>query len=313
MPTIEDAYRKAVTDYGHRTQITGIDIGPKYKDGKKTGDRSIRFHVVVKRNPGILLKSEAFPTEIDGYPVDVLPRNYVPAIEGARNGATSSGAAPSLQPGLSVSHRLCPSGTLGLFVRDVTDDSLALLTNWHILADSSFARIGDPILQPGGTDGGTNADDIATLRRTLLGKDGDAAIATLNNSRPMTMEIPGPGLNRKPTGVRDPIPGETVIKCGRTTGVTEGIVEGIGTYFPIYRTRDRVPIEGFEIVLPDRSNPANLEISANGDSGSAIIAKTSNDLVGILFAGERDQAPQSEIAIACFASRVFSRLEIALP
>ena len=145
-------------------------------------------------------------------------------------------------------------------MRDVTDGSLALLTNWHILADSSFAKKGDPILQPGGTDGGTNADQIATLTRMLLDLDGDAAIATLTDSRPMTMEIPGPGLNRTPTGVRDPIQGETVIKCGRTTGVTEGIVEGIGTYFPIYRTRDRVAIEGFEIVLPDRSNPGNVEI-----------------------------------------------------
>ena len=53
--------------------------------------------------------------------------------------------------------------------------------------------------------------------------------------------------------------------------------------------------------------------SANGDSGSAIVAKDTNDLVGLLVRRRARESPENEIAIACFAPRVFSNLKIALP
>lgn len=311
--TIEDAYREAVRRFGQIRQITGIDIGPKYVEGSKTATPAIRLHVVVKRPDGELVASEQFPSEIDGYPVDVLQRNYVPAIEGlsAPSGPPPSGAgrSPSIVPGISISHRLCPNGTLGVIVRD-RSGAPALLTNWHILADSSFARIGDPVTQPGAPDGGTSADQIANVSAVLLDADGDAAIAILNDSRPVQVAIPG--LDVVPRGVRDPRPGEVVRKCGRSTGVTRGRVEGRGTYFPIYRTRDRVGIDGFEVVPLDPGNPTNLELSLNGDSGSVWVSEETSEVVGLHFGGERDAAPEHEVALACFATRVFERLSISL-
>jgi endonuclease G len=317
MATIEDAYREAVAAFGSVRQVTGIDIGPKFKKSKKTDITSVRFHVTTKRPPETLVRREKFPEKIGGYPIDVVQRRYVLAIEGLPQGSLN-GTAPGaqrfapLRPGISVSHRLCPSGTLGVFVQDDEDNgSLALLTNWHILADSSFIREGDGIFQPGATDGGLAADTVATYTRSILGADGDAAIATINGRRATDSDIRL--LNRVPDAIADPQPGDVVVKCGRSTNVTEGKVEGHGTYYPIYRTRDRVGIEGFEIVPLEPGNPHNIELSTNGDSGSAWLIRDTNTLVGLHFAGERDGAPSKEVALACYATRVFNKLSISLP
>jgi len=315
MATIDDAYREAVAAFGSRRQVTGIDIGPKFKKKKKTDVISVRFHVTTKRPLETLVGREKFPEQIGGYPVDVVQRRYVLAIEGMPQGSLNGTAAGAkrfapLLPGISVSHRLCPSGTLGLFVRDNEDDSVAMLTNWHILADSSFVHEGDGVFQPGATDGGVAADTVATLRRSILGADGDAAIATVNGARATDTDIRL--LNRAPDTIKDPRPGDIVVKCGRSTNVTEGKVEGHGTYYPIYRTRDRIGIEGFEIVPTEAGNPNDIELSTNGDSGSAWLIRDTNTLVGLHFAGERDGAPKNEVALACFATRVFAKLNISL-
>lgn len=53
-----------------------------------------------------------------------------------------------LRPGLSVANVNVSAGTLGAFVTD-TDDVHYALSNWHVLAGSSDATAGDPVLQPG--------------------------------------------------------------------------------------------------------------------------------------------------------------------
>jgi endonuclease G len=189
---------------------------------------------------------------------------------------------------------------------------LALLTNWHILADSRHARRGDPILQPAAMDGGDRSTDtIASLARTFLDHDGDAGIAILNDSRPIDTRIRD--LGKAPKKVADPKINDIVVKSGRSTRITRGRVEGKGTYFPFYTTRDRVRIEGFKIVPLKEGNPDNEELSAGGDSGSVWLLDGTETLVGLHFAGETDPDPTKEEALACFATRVLKRLKISLP
>jgi endonuclease G len=320
----ESAHLEAIKQFGHLRHVTGIDIGPKYR-GKdatgiplNTGIPSIRLHVVHKElDRSRLLPTDIFPEEIGGAPVDVLERVYVPAVEG-RTGAADVGATPGagrfspLQPGISISHRLCPSGTLGLLVKDdLAEGELSVLTNWHILADSSFANPGDPITQPSAMDGGRPpGDTVAHLTRSILDQDGDAAIAKLTHNRPIDLTIRDLGAVART--IKDPVLGDIVVKSGRSTNVTKGRVEGRGVYFPIYRTKDRIGIAGFEIVPLDRSNPTNIALSANGDSGAVWLLEDSDTVVGLHFAGERNVSPDKEVAIACFATRVFSRLGISL-
>src|SRR5262245_25135539 len=309
--TIEDAYQEALARFAYLPEVTGIDIGPKYKDGVNTGTPSIRIHVMKKRDKSKLGPDDRLPSTIGGFPDDVLERNYVPRVEGT-TASDHSRRVDTVMPGISISHELCPIGTLGLIVRDNATGKPALLTNWHILADSRHARRGDPILQPAAMDGGARSTDtIATLARTFLDHDGDAGIAILNNSRPIDTRIRD--LGRTPKTVADPKLNDIVVKSSRSTRVTRGRVEGMGTYFPFYTTRDRVRIEGFKIVPLREGNPDNEELSAGGDSGAVWLLDGTDTLVGLHFAGETDPDPTREEALACFATRVLKRLKISLP
>src|SRR3989449_5628334 len=65
-------------------------------------------------------------------------------------------------PGFSVGPARIPAGTIGARVRDALG-RVYILSNNHVLANSNGASIGDPEYQPGPYDGGTSADQIATL------------------------------------------------------------------------------------------------------------------------------------------------------
>src|SRR2546428_261455 len=64
--------------------------------------------------------------------------------------------------GFSVGHPAITAGTIGARVRDALGH-VYILSNNHVLANSNGASIGDPEYQPGPFDGGTAADQIATL------------------------------------------------------------------------------------------------------------------------------------------------------
>jgi hypothetical protein len=42
---IEDAYQEALGRFGHRPDVTGIDIGYKYKNGERRETLAVRLHV----------------------------------------------------------------------------------------------------------------------------------------------------------------------------------------------------------------------------------------------------------------------------
>jgi len=308
--TIDDAYNEALTRYGHRDNVTGITKGYKYTDGERTTTLSIRIHVKEKIPKFALEAAELFPEEIEGFPTDVIQANYVANVQHSLMAeATNRQARFSvLQPGISVGHRHVSAGTLGMFVKDNRSGKTAMLSNWHVLAGSASASPGDPIVQPGPYDGGrVPRDTVAVLERMILDKDGDAAIAILNNNRSFDQTIIGLGVI--PDNIADPQIGEKVVKSGRTTDVTRGLVDGTGRFFIPYLV-GRVGIDGFVIVPRNRDNPTDEEISMGGDSGSVWIREGTSTVLGLHFAGETDPRPSHEHAIACFATRVFARLDI---
>lgn len=68
--------------------------------------------------------------------------------------------------GLSIGHFRISAGTLGVVVRDRVSGERLILSNNHVLANSNDAQAGDPVLQPGGADGGSVPEDtIAELLR----------------------------------------------------------------------------------------------------------------------------------------------------
>ena len=78
--TIQDAYRDALARFGHRPDVTGIDVGYKYTDGQRTETMSIRLHVKEKFPKSALEATDVFPDEIEGFPIDVIQGNYTAGV-----------------------------------------------------------------------------------------------------------------------------------------------------------------------------------------------------------------------------------------
>jgi hypothetical protein len=306
---IEQAYRKALKTYGSRENVTGIDKGYKYVNGQRIDQMAIRIHVREKLDDSVLEAAEVFPSSIQGVPVDVIQAVYRPQADLAGNAQRTQRLDP-IQPGISCGHRSVTAGTLGAMVFDRVSGRKAILSNWHVLAGSPAAQAGDAILQPGRADGGRfPGDSVASLERWILNAHGDAAVALLNDSRSFIDEPLGSGADLGAPRMVNP--GEIVQKSGRTTGVTEGRVDGTGRYFIDYDGR-KIGIDGFKVVAVKDGNPDDEEISSGGDSGSIWYVEGSREAVGLHFAGETDPQPDQEHALACHLPRVLEALNVSL-
>ncbi|MBO8138152.1 MAG: hypothetical protein H0Z40_08460 [Desulfotomaculum sp.] len=178
------------------------------------------------------------------------------------------------------------------------------------------AFIGDPILQPGAYDGGNEKDRIARLlrfvpiNRGVEEKQASCLIASgfmlttnllLRALRPnyevkvlkkmqqantvdCALARPdGPDLIESKIldvgpvkGIAEVRPGMPVLKSGRTTGLTRGVITTVGTSL-------QVEMDDSEMVWFEDQVTTDLK-SRGGDSGSLVITPE-NEAVGLLFAG----------------------------
>jgi endonuclease G len=205
------------------------------------------------------------------------------------------------------------AGTLGCLVREDATGEPRLLSNWHVFQGPD-GTLGDRIVQPGAFDDNRVADNLCgRLLRSFLGLAGDCAIASVE-SRGAEETILELGVPVRRLG--DPDLGDRVVKSGRTTGVTYGVVTRLHTITKIaYGPNREERIGGFEIGPDDERPAADGEVSMGGDSGSAWMAldedgEPTEMMVGLHFAGEADHF-SGEHALACYASSVFGKLEIS--
>lgn len=266
-----------------RKGVYKVDIGYRWKDGKMTGEIAIRVHVKNKRPLKDLEAKDVVPTELAGFPVDVIQSNlelqrrtrHNPVIGGVETRNVNIGGV----------------GTLGAVVFDAANNNQPMaLSNHHVYVDTRpNGAVGDQVNQPGTT---TNTDAIGTVTRSNRALD--CAVSTLNANRQASttiMDIPG-GIK----GVIDPVIGMRVTKSGRTTGTTRGMVEGVSTNeFTV------VPIPG-----------QWQELSMGGDSGSIWLEEMSHAGVGLHYAGETSAVPTDERAWAKRITRVANTLNINL-
>ena len=141
--------------------------------------------------------------------------------------------------GYSIGHVDITAGTLGCLVKDKLNDNTVILSNNHVMANSNQAAIGDPIVQPGPTDGGTvQNDQIATLTRFkpidfTAGVNNliDAAIATPLEDVPDLVEFAikdvGSGVPTETRNIGVDDLGDSVHKTGRTTEHTSGYIDTV--------------------------------------------------------------------------------------
>ena len=288
--------------------IRGVDYGFAYEDNVITDRRRIRFHMNCKRPLRGLARDQRLPAKIGDIDVDVLAIGYVPHDGGARSVQTV------LQPGISVGNvKLGTTGTLGAIVRDTPTQQLCILSNWHVLCGGPEAAVGDQISQPGPIDqGGVPARDVAQLERWLrLSEQYDAAIARLAAGIESNGRLFGTQL--RPTATGAPELGMRLLKSGAVSGVTSAVVDGIaGSYRLDYSGYEDGPewMAGFRLI-PDPQAPA-AAVSLEEDLGSLWVDAAGERAIGLHFAGEDEQGPLNDYALAHPIDDVFSRLNVTL-
>ncbi|MGW5054134.1 DNA/RNA non-specific endonuclease [Actinokineospora sp. NPDC004072] len=310
------------SDYLRDPNVTSIGIGHKVRGGERTDEVCVQFTVGAKAEPEALgaLATALLPESIEiagvAVPTDVLERTYRPAfrlVEASPPEPRKSRVDP-VRPGVSIGHPEITCGTAGAVVYDQETGTPYLLSNWHVLHGPDGA-LGDTVVQPGTHDDNRVAQNaVGVLARSHLGVAGDCAVVAVagRGLDPSVLD-----LDVVPTDLGDPELGDLVVKSGRTTGVTHGIVRRVDVlarldYGGAVGARE---IGGVEIGPDPDARPADGEISRGGDSGAVWLiradGKPTGVLAGLHFAGEGGGDPD-EHALACLPKSVFDKLGITL-
>jgi len=257
------------------------------------------------------------PNQLDGVPVHVLvqdiaklhgPLGFVGFPVHPESGYCSDDPTrvferpiPIGVSGWNRNVNICATGTLGCRLEDIDDNDLKfILSNSHVLAnDGRGVSTGDPIIQPGPGDfnctfapnsvvGNLEAFSVLIITTANNFNFIDAAIAStdpifMSSSTPCN----GYGVPSEETVL--PLIGMEVMKYGRTTEFTTGIVTSTST------TRDitiDVDVDG-DPILARYMNQIVIASDSNffgafggpGDSGSLVVTRDGRNPVGLHFAG----------------------------
>lgn len=154
-----------------KQNVVGVGLGYRNKKGRGTGEKAIIVFVTKKVSSQQLSKEELAPRYLEGQRVDVVEIGEVRLLKScaplARN-APRDARLVRWRPapgGVSIGHYRVTAGTLGAVVKDLQTGKRLILSNNHVLANSSDgadgrAASGDPVLQPGPYDGGNPKGDI---------------------------------------------------------------------------------------------------------------------------------------------------------
>lgn len=201
----------------------------------------------------------------------------------------------------ATSPNYCFAGTLGcrlrLFNLNTGTSTYFILSNNHVMADENRAVPDvDLILQPGSLDNNCQlrAEDIigtlhdyepiqfngapntidAAIAITTTAQTGFATPSTIYGAPSSTSQAAAVGLSVK--------------KFGRTTGLTEGVVDAINVDVNVGYDRGSAFFTD-QIIIEGRRRRGRKYVTASfsdgGDSGSLIVSSEGNNPVGLLFAG----------------------------
>lgn len=271
-----------------RNGVVGMGVGFRYKDGVASDELAIRFYVKDKAATA----NAGLPASIDGYPIDIIEADFQPQPASALPLEAEVAADPDkarynpLLGGISIAPSRCDDGmgTLGILVKDGGGDAM-MLSNYHVLClDDGKAREGDEICQEARGDNAIGwCGNCAALVRwatgnvkvsgTLYGVDCAVARLTARKANMGIIEQIG-----KVTGTVAAKVGMAVIKRGRTTRWTSGVVDDVaatieedfGTGIGIVNMRNQV------IVKSDAGR-----FTEPGDSGSVYVDKDTKAVVAL--------------------------------
>jgi hypothetical protein len=264
--------------------LPGIALG--IAPGKRPGD----YHLAVRIQHRDLIASSQLAA-IEKAARNEVDVSYVGELVKQADPPEPSFRVRPVRPGMSAGHYAITAGTLGALVRVAGSDRPRVLSNNHVLADENRGVVGDAILQPGALDGGeVDADRIASLESFVTLQNGgvnrvDAAIAILDDGIDFEPSPDGIDLNGATVSAESV---EKVVKRGRTTGLTRGVVTAIEVDNVVVRfsTGNLRFDNQIEIAASEQG-----AFSRGGDSGSLIVDEPSGGAVGLLFAGSDQGGP----------------------
>jgi hypothetical protein len=307
LTTVRETLKRNRHQLLKRSNVVATGVGYKITGGQKTTTLSIVCSVTRKVVASQLSSRDMVPATLEGTPTDVVRTGIIRALQSTTN---KHRPAPG---GVSIGHQDITAGTLGCVVQK--DGQKFILSNNHVLANSNQAEIADPILQPGPYDGGTYPDDhIAGLEDfvpiNIIGLPSECPIATgtaslLNGiAKLLGSQVRMQAINQQPlenlvdAAIARPLNPEEVSdkilqigtiqgtaagelgmaikKSGRTTGLTNGVIEQVDVSVNVQYGQGQVAMFTDQLMAG--------AMSQGGDSGSAVLDEN-NRLVGLLFAG----------------------------
>ncbi|MDH4135212.1 MAG: hypothetical protein OEW09_00635, partial [Anaerolineae bacterium] len=138
-----------------KRNVVACGVGYKESGGVMTDELCVVVSVEKKVPLAQLTEADMVPQAVDDVKTDVLETGLITAWQAPTD---KWRPAPG---GVSIGHINITAGTLGCLV--LKNGELFILSNNHVLANTNLGKKGDPIIQPGKHDGGTLADQIATL------------------------------------------------------------------------------------------------------------------------------------------------------
>ncbi len=149
-----------------KKNVVGVGVGFKKVGSMRTRQPSIIVFVEKKERIEDLALSQLIPNKIDNVYVDVVEIGKVKLLDQRKEKKRPA------QPGMSLGHYKISAGTFGAVVKDKLTGEPLILSNNHILANSTDghdgrASVGDAILQPAPYDGGADEEKIAELLRYI--------------------------------------------------------------------------------------------------------------------------------------------------
>ena len=215
------------------------------------------------------------PASIDGVPVEVR-------VVGVVTPYAKPGGGGTLQCGTSTGNdNECAAGTIGCVV--LKGGTKYFLSNNHVFARENAASNGERIDAPGRYDGhpicaqtpicGT----LAAFKAISFSSSNtvDCAIALPDPGRAFTVAEAG-GYTPTSNDVAAFV-GQAVKKTGRTSRLTHGNVQAINVTIQVQYTDGVATFTG-QIMTPG-------SFIRSGDSGSLMVEETTNNPVGLCFAG----------------------------
>ncbi|MGD8784050.1 MAG: hypothetical protein PVG75_06415 [Thioalkalispiraceae bacterium] len=289
-----------------KSNVVATGVGYKVTAGKQTDQLCLICSVQKKLPRAQLSEKDLVSPQLQGLPTDVVETGLIRAFQ---NRTDRFRPAPG---GVSIGHYLITAGTLGCLVNK--NGKRMILSNNHVLANSNDANIGDPIYQPGPIDGGSAADQIATLEDFVPIDFGEAGSScSIGNSAAGIANLFAQAVGSKTrlkavqlqatdnlvdaaiarplsdsdvedsildigaiAGVGEASLNMSIQKSGRTTGYTTGVIQQVDVTADVNYGGSKTARFTDQLL----AGP----MSQGGDSGSAVL-DDDNNLVGLLFAG----------------------------